>query len=87
LADSGYQGLQKEHKNISLPIKKSKNKKLSSKDKAHNQALSSLRVLVENKICNLKVFRIVRDQFRNRRYSHALIMQIIAGIVNLKAGF
>ena len=87
LGDSGYQGFQDEHPNISLPIKKTKNRPLTENDKAHNKALSSLRVAVENTICKVKCFRILHDQFRNRRYRHGVIVQMVAGIVNLKAGF
>jgi len=87
LVDSGYQGLQKKHKETKLPRKKTKKKPLSKEDKKYNRQLSSARVLVENMICKLKNFQILHQQFRNRRYHYGLIMQLIAAIVNLKMGF
>jgi len=87
LVDSGYQGLQKKHPKTKLPIKKTKKRPLSKEDKKYNRKLSSIRVLVENTICKIKTFRIVQQQFRNRRCRYGLIMQIIVAIVNLKMGF
>lgn len=87
LADSGYQGYQNEHENIWLPYKNTKKKKLTKEQKEHNKALASLRILVENTICKLKVFQILYQQYRNRRNGYAITMKIVAGIVNLKMGF
>lgn len=87
LADSGYQGLQHIHKRAYLPIKKEKRLPLSEINKVYNQTLSRLRVKVEHKIGEMKVFRILKDTFRNKRRNYGLITGIIAGIVNLKSGF
>jgi hypothetical protein len=85
--DSGYQGLDKLHQATELPYKKSKNHKLDKEEKEYNTGLSRLRVRVENILCNIKVFRILSDRYRNKRKGHSLKFNIIAGIVNLKNGF
>jgi len=87
LGDSGYQGLQHDHEQIWLPIKKLPKRKLTKDQRIYNKALSSLRVLVENIICKLKVFQILSQRFRNRRKKYAVVMKNIAGILNLVRGF
>ena len=87
LGDSGYQGLQHDHAKIKIPIKKQKGKTRTKEDKKYNKELSSQRVLVENIICRLKDFKILKDQFRSRRRRYPVVMQIIAALVNLKMGF
>ncbi len=59
LTDTGYQGLQKLHKNSSMPKKKSKKHPLSNEDKRKNRELSKKRVLNENVIGMLKRFKII----------------------------
>jgi putative transposase len=48
IADSGYQGLQKIHEKTLIPIKKSKNKPLNTKEKDFNKLISKIRVPVEH---------------------------------------
>jgi DDE superfamily endonuclease/Helix-turn-helix of DDE superfamily endonuclease len=85
--DLGYQGLDKIHPNTELPFKASKNKPLDREDKAYNQALSRIRVKVENVLAKIKTFRILSDRYRNKNKRYNLKFNIIAGIVNLKNGF
>jgi hypothetical protein len=85
--DSGYQGLQQDHANTEYPYKRSKNKPLSSDEKEYNRALSRVRVKVEHKIRQLKIFRILKEQYRNRRKGFGIAVNIVAGIVNMKSGF
>lgn len=87
IVDSGYQGLQKRQKNVWLPYKGSKKKPLSKEQKLHNKALSQIRVSIENKIAELKVFNILRDRYRNFQRKLHLRINIIAGLVNMKHGF
>jgi len=82
-ADTGYQGIQKLHANSELPKKRSRKKPLSKEDKRQNRKISSGRVLIENIIRELKIFRIVAEKYRNRRKRFNLRMNIIAGIYNL----
>jgi hypothetical protein len=65
--DSGYQGMQQDHANTKYPYKSPKNKKLKPYEKEYNRALSRVRVKVEHKIRQLKVFKILKEQYRNRR--------------------
>ena len=85
--DSGYQGLDKLHQATEIPYKKSKNHKLDKEEKEYNAGLSRLRVKVENILCNIKVFRVLSDRYRNKRKGYSLKFNIVAGIVNLKNGF
>ncbi len=86
-ADSGYQGYQKDHPDLDIPYKKSKNKPLTKDEKLYNQALSRFRVKVEHAIAKMKSFRILADKFRYPKSSHFAKFSIVAGIVNLSAGF
>ena len=85
--DSGYQGLQQDHANTEYPYKRSKNKELDPDEKEYNRARSRVRVRVEHKIRQLKVFRILKEQYRNRRKGFGIAINIVAGIVNMKSGF
>ncbi len=87
--DSGFQGVQKIHKNTSLPIKRKKGQKLSKEDKAFNKKLSQERVLNENVLSMLKRFKIIACRYRNRRKRFGLRFNLLAGIYNfeLKNGF
>lgn len=86
-ADSGYQGLQKDHPNTDIPFKKGKKKTLTKDEKSYNRALSRFRVRVEHKIAHLKRFKILAERFRYPRPTYATKFATIAGIVNMIAGF
>jgi len=87
LADSGYQGLQKIHKNIKLPIKNTKNKPMALSSKSYNRELSGERIAIEHKIRELKIFKIIGEVYRNNLRSYGLKMNIVTGLVNFKHGF
>lgn len=82
LADSGYQGLKKLHPNSELPKRNSKKNPLTKEDKKQNHEISSQRVLIENIIRRIKIFRIMAEKYRNRRKRFALRLNLIAGILN-----
>ncbi|WP_250295841.1 IS5 family transposase [Wolbachia endosymbiont of Oedothorax gibbosus] len=82
LADSGYRGMQKIHKNVELPHRRSKKNPLSKEKKAENRSLSIRRVVVENVIGLLKRFKIISDRYRNRRKRFGLRFNLIASIHN-----
>jgi hypothetical protein len=86
-ADSGYQGWQKIATDVSLPFKATKKKPLNKEQKKYNHELASFRVKVENKIRDLKIFKILSYVYRNFQKKHNMRLNIIAGIVNLKFGF
>lgn len=82
LADSGYQGLNKLHEKSRTPTKKPKNGRLTTDEKRANRELSRRRIVVENVIRSLKIFRILAERYRNRRRRFGLRFNLIAGIYN-----
>jgi IS5 family transposase len=86
-ADSGYQGYDKEHPDIDIPYKKPKGGALDQEAKAYNRGLSSVRVPVEHRIGRTKRFRIAAERFRNPLDTHHDKISVIAGLVNIEAGF
>lgn len=85
--DSGYQGIDKIHKDSDFPYKATKNKPLDQEEKEYNIGLSRFRVKVEHIIGDLKTFRILSHRYRNKRKKYGIKVNIIAGIVNFKNGF
>ncbi len=84
LADAGYQGLTSLHANSQTPAKKSKRHPLSAEQKTANRTLSKKRIVVENIIRKLKIFRILSERYRNRRKRFGLRFNLIAAIYNLE---
>lgn len=84
LADSGYQGVLAFHPNSHTPVKKSKLHPLSQEQKASNRDLSRKRILIENIIRRLKIFRILSERYRNRRKRFGLRFNLIAAICNME---
>ena len=82
LADSGYQGIKKFHQNSDLPKKNTKRKPLTKQEKKENHHISSERVLVENVIRKVKIFRVMAEKYRKRRRRFTLRLNLIAGIIN-----
>ena len=71
-ADLGYQGWQKESKNVNLPHKKPKNGNLTDQQKQENKEHSKIRIAVEHQFACLKKFRILGEVYRNFRKKHNL---------------
>nr|WP_265040004.1 transposase [Wolbachia endosymbiont (group A) of Trypoxylon clavicerum] len=86
-ADSGYQGWQKLQSNVIIPYKKYRKKPLTPEQKEHNRRLASFRMRVENKIREIKIFKIMSNVYRNFQKKYNLRFNIIVGIVNLKHAF
>jgi len=72
------------HPNSQTPVKKSKLHPLSKEQKASNRALSQKRILIENIIRRLKIFRILSERYRNRRKRFGLRFNLIAAICNME---
>ena len=88
LADSGYQGLQKEHDGmVWIPIKHKKGQKLTSQQRRKNRNLAKCRVGIEHIFGRIKRFRILSDRFRGRLKTYNQIFGNIAGIYNLSLEF
>lgn len=86
-ADSGYQGLQKDHPDTEIPYKKTKKHPLTKDEKVYNHALSRFRVRVEHSFARLKSFRMLSERYRYPKATYATKFALIAGIVNIAAGF
>ena len=84
LADAGYQGLVRIHPNSQTPTKKSKRHPLTQEQTLVNRRLSRKRILIENIIRKLKIFRILSERYRNRRKRFGLRFNLIAAIHNLE---
>ena len=84
VADAGYQGIGALHPNSRTPVKKSKLHPLSQEQKNSNRALSRKRILIENIIRRLKIFRILNERYRNRRKRFGLRFNLIAAICNME---
>lgn len=84
LADSGYQGLMRLHERSRTPKKKSKKVQLTKDEKRANRELSRRRMVVENVIRSLKIFRILLERYRNRRKRFSLRFNLIAGLYNFE---
>ncbi len=91
--DSGFQGFAKDYayKEIHQPHKKPRKSKkrpnpsLTEEEKKHNQAVSKVRVLIENAIGGLKRYQILVQRFRNRCVAFAdEVVEICAGLWNFK---
>jgi hypothetical protein len=67
MADTGFQGANKDHKNILIPKKRTKNNPLTYEDKEMNKLISSYRVLVEHAIGGIKRYRCMSEKLRNHK--------------------
>ena len=83
LADSGYQGINKICPNAQIPYKKTKNNPLTDEKKKENRKLASKRIIIEQINAKIKVFKITKYPYRNRRKKFGLRMNLICAIVNL----
>lgn len=83
LADRGYQGIQKLHKKSRTPKKKPRGGELSQADRQANKELASQRIVGEQVIGKLKVFKILAEKYRNRRRRFGLRLNLLASLYNL----
>jgi len=82
LGDLGYQGLEIEGCRVLLPFKKPRLRELEPEQVAFNRVFAHFRVKVEHCIRLLKIFRIVKERYRNRRRRFGIRLQLITGCVN-----
>ncbi|MCC6717398.1 MAG: transposase [Acetobacteraceae bacterium] len=86
-ADSADQGYERQHAAMELSDNKRKGGELSADENDYNRGLGSFRVAIEHRIGRTKRFRIVAERYRNPRHTHSTKTSIIAGLVNIEAGF
>ena len=82
--DKGYIGIEKIHSSSIIPIKASKNHKLTDDEKWYNNEISKIRIAIEHVNAFIKKFKIVSTRFRNRRKNFKLYMTLICGIYNFE---
>ena len=83
--DSGFQGFALPGVIILQPKKKPRNDTLTDEEKADNQWISHIRVLVEHSIGGVKVYRIVHAVIRHWcPYIRDQVMTMCCGLYNLR---
>lgn len=85
--DSWYQWVQNTMWNVDMPKKWSKKHPLTKAEKKTNTELSKKRILVENKLCQIKVFDIFDEKYRNKWRRFWLRFNLVCWIVNHNNGF
>ena len=86
-ADSAYQGICAYHPNSEIPKKKPRGGELTAEEKKENRRISCERILIENMNAKIKVFKIMKYAYRNRRKRHLLRLNLICGIINFESQF
>lgn len=84
LADAGYQGVAGIHPNSQTPFKKTKLHPLDKEQIHCNKTLSRKRIVIEHIFRKLKIFRILRERYRNRRKRFGLRFNLIAAVYNME---
>lgn len=84
LADAGYQGIGKVYPNSVSPVKRSKNKALSSDERKFNGELSVRRIVIEHVNRRCKRFRIAKQTYRGKHRNYGKTWNVIAAWVNLR---
>lgn len=69
---------------ITTPIKKPKNRELTTEQKKQNKAFSAKRIFVEHRIRSVKIFRVVQDRFRLNPQKYEQVILTICGLVRLR---
>lgn len=71
---------------ITTPIKKTKNRELTTEQKEQNKAFSAKIIFVEHRIRSLKIFRLAQERFRLNPQKYDKVVLTIGGIVRLRIG-
>jgi transposase len=86
MGDTGYRGLQNDFpdRSVGLPYRPKDKQKLTPEERLHNHFISSIRIVVENTLCEMKHFQALVARFRHSLERHSEITKAIAGITNLR---
>ncbi|WP_333342734.1 transposase family protein [Microcoleus sp. BROC3] len=71
---------------ITTPIKKPRNRELTTEQKEQNKAFSARRIFVEHRIRTVKIFRVAQERFRLNPPKYEQVILTICGIVRLRMG-
>jgi hypothetical protein len=80
LADTGLQGIQKQHPNTFMLKKRSKYYIFTESDRQWNRLISSTRIVVEHAIADIKRYKVATDIFRNKNGLDDTFMELSAGL-------
>jgi len=82
--DAGYQGLHHElpHHSVFVPHKARCNHSLTEDEKLANRELSSIRIVVENTLAELKHFKVLAERFRHKLDMYDPCFRAVVAIVN-----
>lgn len=80
--DLAYQG----EDVITTPIKKPKNRELSTEQKELNKKFSAKRIFVEHRIRSVKIFRVVQERFRLNPKKYQQVILTVCGLVRFRIG-
>jgi hypothetical protein len=84
LADLGYLGMKKIHKNSCIPYIGYKKRPLTKEKRQFNYQLSRRRIRIENIIRQCKIFRIAKQTYRGKHKNYGLVWNVVARLVNFK---
>lgn len=83
--DSGFQGYEPKGVVVHRPKKRPPGGELTPEEKEQNRVVSRERVGIEHSIGGAKILRIVREPFRNHRFSFEdVVMETACGLHNLR---
>ena len=82
--DKAYQGIFEIHPMSLIPIKATKNHKLTPEEKTFNSFVSKLRIFIEHINRYIKRFRILSSRYRNKRKRFGLRATLICAIYNFQ---
>jgi hypothetical protein len=82
LADLGFLGIHKIHKNAEIPHKNSKKKKITKEQKQQNKTLARQRIVIEHVNRLMKIFLILKYPYRNKQKRFGLRVNLLAAIYN-----
>ena len=71
---------------ITTPIKKPRNRKLTTEQKEQNKACSATRIFGEHRIRSFKIFRVVQERFRLNSQKYEQVILTICGLVRFRIG-
>jgi hypothetical protein len=83
LCDSGYQGIKNYHENAEHPIKKPKKGELTADEKQYNKELAERRIYIEHVNRRIKIFKICKETYRNKRNRMDIRIGLVAALYNL----
>jgi hypothetical protein len=78
--DKAYQG----EDFITTPIKKPRNRELTTEQKEQNKVFSASRIFVEHRIRSVKIFRVIQERFRLNYQKYEQVVLAICGLVRLR---